>query len=1028
MGHEIGAPDLAIRVGVVTGEVAVTLGATAEGMVAGDAVNTAARVQAAAEPGQVWVDESTRSLTAAAIAYQDAGEHRMKGKAEAARLWHAKTVVGELGGGQRVDGLEAPLTGRDRELRLLKELFHSTQESRRPRLVVVDGDPGVGKSRLVWEFEKYADGLTATIRWHRGRCLSYGDGVAFWALAEAVRTRLGLTEADSGDEVVERLEVALAEFVPDQEERDWLRPRMAALVGAGAAGGFAKLDLFAAWTSFLERLSEDGNAVVLVIDDAQYADDGLLDFLDHMLGTAQAPIFVVALARPELLERRPQLGGRRSAVVRLDPLDDSAMSGLVDALVVGLPDSARNALVARAEGVPLFAVETVRALIDRDAVVPRGGQYVLAEDVVLDLDDVGAPASLQALVAARLDALSPGERRTVADASVLGLSFTREGLSAVTPDSTDLDSALATLQQKQIIALQQDRFSSERGQFRFVQSVVRQIAYATLSRRDRKQRHLAAADYLAEQPDPGGDLAVVIAQHLLDAVDISSSDETDMEVLEARAVSLLVRAAERSTALGSPEEAHRLYLAALKRTKEPPDQARLYLGAAEASLGSGAYEVGAAEARSAMALYDSLTRSVDAGIAAGRLCECLSFVGEADQVIEIAEPRWQELDETRGAEYALLRMARPLANAHFSPHGDFPHGDLDTASRYLERQLLLAESVGNAEELGRAMIGLGTRYQGIGAPNAARGLTEMAADIARTHDLPAVLANALVNVGTLEMSRDLPSALSTFKEALTVARRSGISGMLDFCYGNYACALWNAGKIAESGAILAEAKDLVNVPTIKILLAWVEARLAEAKGEPMPPVPTLDGAGQSWDIAAVGCLEVLTKLALGDVDGAAALTKETLEHTLAAGGLDDDFMNFWPPLVRAAVAANQSDLAQELLDPVAEAASGIVSPAVAAHLLNLRGVVGAMRGDDPTQVEADLRAGVVALADFGAIGLSARAEEDLGRWLVDQGRAAEGAAALDRARQLYVEIDATGWAATLDSWRSLHDVDSLASG
>ncbi|MFL6071140.1 MAG: adenylate/guanylate cyclase domain-containing protein, partial [Actinomycetes bacterium] len=383
MGQELTTPGLAIRVGVVTGEVAVTLGATAEGMVAGDAVNTAARVQSAATPGQVWVDEATRSLTAAAIAYQDVGEHSLKGKSEPVRLWHARTVVGELGGGQRVDGLEAPLTGRDRELRLVKELFHSTQESLRPRLVVVDGAPGVGKSRLAWEFEKYADGLTATVRWHRGRCLSYGDGVAFWALAEALRTRLGLTDLNASDDGADSLEEALAEFVPDPEERDWLRPRMAALVGADTAGAFAKPDLFAAWTSFLERLSQGGNAVVLVIDDAQYADDGLLDFLDHMLTTARAPIFVIALARPDLLERRPQLGGRRTTVVRLDPLDDAAMTNLVKALVVGLPDDACAALVARAEGVPLFAVETVRALIDRDEVVPLGGEYTLAEGVAL---------------------------------------------------------------------------------------------------------------------------------------------------------------------------------------------------------------------------------------------------------------------------------------------------------------------------------------------------------------------------------------------------------------------------------------------------------------------------------------------------------------------------------------------------------------------------------------------------------------------------------------------------------------------
>ena len=142
--------------------------------------------------------------------------------------------MAELGGGQRVDGLEAPLTGRDRELRLVKELFHATQESRRPRLVVIDGEAGVGKSRVAWEFEKYIDGLTAATMWHRGRCLSYGDGVAFWALAEAVRGRVGLTEADVGDVVGARLEEQLATYVPDDAERDWIRPRVASLIGAGS--------------------------------------------------------------------------------------------------------------------------------------------------------------------------------------------------------------------------------------------------------------------------------------------------------------------------------------------------------------------------------------------------------------------------------------------------------------------------------------------------------------------------------------------------------------------------------------------------------------------------------------------------------------------------------------------------------------------------------------------------------------------------------------------------------------------------
>ena len=223
-----------MRVGVVTGEVAVTVGATAEGMVAGDAVNTAARVQSTAEPGTVWVDEATRSLTAAAISYSDTGEHALKGKAEPIRLWQARAVVAEVGGGQRVDGLEAPLTGRDRDLRLLKELFHATQESQRPRLVVVDGEAGrrqVTAGLGVREVRRRPQGddplaprPVPVLRRRRG-LLGAGRGAAY--AARAGRGRLRRRRPGSARGI-------LQEFVPAADERDWLRPRLAALVGAGA--------------------------------------------------------------------------------------------------------------------------------------------------------------------------------------------------------------------------------------------------------------------------------------------------------------------------------------------------------------------------------------------------------------------------------------------------------------------------------------------------------------------------------------------------------------------------------------------------------------------------------------------------------------------------------------------------------------------------------------------------------------------------------------------------------------------------
>ncbi len=236
LGGEAGTPGLAARAGVVTGEVAVTLGAVGEGMVAGDAVNTAARVQAAAESGSVLTDTATQRLAGSGIGFAEAGPHRLKGKAEPEQLWRAIRVLSAVGGLQRVDGLEAPLVGRDAELRTVKELFHAAADRKVPRLVLVSGPAGVGKSRLGWEFEKYIDGLAGEVWWHRGRCLSYGDGVAFWALAGIVRQRLGIAEEDPTDTAVAKLAQGLDRFVPDPGERAYVGLRLGRLLGVTYPG------------------------------------------------------------------------------------------------------------------------------------------------------------------------------------------------------------------------------------------------------------------------------------------------------------------------------------------------------------------------------------------------------------------------------------------------------------------------------------------------------------------------------------------------------------------------------------------------------------------------------------------------------------------------------------------------------------------------------------------------------------------------------------------------------------------------
>jgi len=467
LGTRVGAPELSMRVGVVTGPVAVTLGAVNEGMVAGDAVNTAARVQTAAAPGTVWTDQETRGLTAAAISYSDMGEHTLKGKAEPARLFRADAIVAAVGGAQRVDGLEAPMTGRESEMRQVKELFHATEADGRSRIVLVSGMPGVGKSRLGWEFEKYVDGLSDAVRWHRGRCLSYGEGVAYWAFSEMVRSRLGLLENDVAAEVRAKVRSGVDAVADGPDEAEWLRPRLEALLGVGDGTTFERSDLFAAWTTLVDRVGGD-DPVVLLFEDVQHADTSLLDLVEHLLETARAKLFVLVLTRPELLDARPSLAaGRRATVVQLEGLTDAAMRTLVDGLVSALPERARSAIVARAEGTPLYAVETVRSLIDHDAVVAQGGHYVFVdhEHVRVDLAQLSAPTSLQTLIAARLDTLTPVERRTIQDASVLGMAFRHSGLMALSDVSSyELDAAVAGLARRGVIETQDDPRSPERGQ------------------------------------------------------------------------------------------------------------------------------------------------------------------------------------------------------------------------------------------------------------------------------------------------------------------------------------------------------------------------------------------------------------------------------------------------------------------------------------------------------------------------------------------------------------------------------------
>jgi class 3 adenylate cyclase/tetratricopeptide (TPR) repeat protein len=1017
-GEEVGAPGLAMRVGVVTGEVAVTVGAVDEGMVAGDAVNTAARVQSVADPGRVWVDEATRALTSAAIAYDDVGEHELKGKSEPLQLFAARSVVASVGGAQRVDGLEAPLTGRDRELRLVKELFHATEESRRPSLVVVEGEPGVGKSRLAWEFEKYIDGLSYPVRWHRGRCLSYGEGVAFWALAECVRGRLGLVESDTGPVVAERLEVALDELVHDADEREWLRPRLAVLLGAGPSGGLAREDLFGAWTTFLERVGRGEHPVVLVLDDTQHADEGLLDFLEHLLGSARSPVFVLALARSGLLERRPSLATtRRTTVLHLEPLDDRDMSDLLDGLVAGLPAPTRALLVQRAEGIPLFAVETVRSLIDRDLVVPRDGRYVLADGRDIDVGSVAAPASLQAIVAARLDTLAPVERRVVADASVLGGVFPRTAVAALAQDVPDLDAVLAALVHKQLLSVQTDRLSSERGQYRFVQTVVRQVAYDTLSRRDRKSRHLAAAEHLRGLPDPGDELAAVIAQHYLDAVDASTPADADTEELVVSATVLLERAASRASALGAPAEALRHLEAAIARTDDPVERARLLELGSRAALHASRYDRAMTLAVAAIDIYDGLGDVVGAGRTAAVQAGAVAF-GYRDnaRALALLTPRWEAVSGRADADDARLVLASQLTLVL----GNL--GELDASMAYADQRLRLAERVGDRDHLVDALIGLALFYGRTGAWETAIILLTGAAELGRRYRLLHPTARALMNLNTHLFERDLPRAMAAGREALLVARQSGSLAWQALTTVNAALACWDAGEWDEMRALLGDSAEVLEEEaSLRAITVSVETLLAEASGEPVPELPSsaeLRDSDNESDLSWGAFADLLRARQAGEPAAAAAFGEESVEHALRWSGVGDDFVHLWPTAVEVALEAGDTERALRLLAIVEELQPGQISPGLLAHRLRAEALVGLATGVGAEATEQRLRAALDAFEVYGGVPGGARTREVLARLLADGGRVAEAETLVGEVRATYEKLGAGGWLQALDDWVS----------
>jgi class 3 adenylate cyclase/tetratricopeptide (TPR) repeat protein len=549
--------DLQLRIAVNTGEALVALGARAsqgEGMASGDVVNTTARLQTAAPVNGILVGEMTYRATAEVIDYRQAEPVSAKGKALPVPAWEALEARSRFGVDiARVS--RAPLVGREQELAVLTDALARMRRERSTQLVTLVSVPGMGKSRLVAELFRVVDAdPSELIVWRQGRSLPYGDGVTFWALSEMVKAQSGILETDTPAEADAKMHSAVAAVLEDDADARWVEDRLRPLVGIvgnEGGGGDRREEAFAAWRRFFEAIGERDPAV-LVFEDLHWADDNLLDFIEHLIDwTRGVPLLLVCTARPELFERRATWGGgtRNSTTLWLTPLSEDDTSHLISNLSQRplMRVETQETLLARAGGNPLYAEQYVRMLDERG-----------------DAAELTIPETVQGIIAARLDALPPEEKRLLQNAAVIGKVFWLGALTSI--DGTDRRAAelqLHALERKDFVQRARRSSVADEAEYSFLHVLVRDVAYGQIPRAQRAEQHRGAAEWIASLGRTE-DHAEMLAHHYANAIELlRASGQSIGPDLAHQALESLRDAGERAASLNGYSNAAALYESAL---------------------------------------------------------------------------------------------------------------------------------------------------------------------------------------------------------------------------------------------------------------------------------------------------------------------------------------------------------------------------------------------------------------------------------------------------------------------------------
>jgi class 3 adenylate cyclase/predicted ATPase len=974
--------DLHVRIAVNTGEVVVSLDmdpAGGQGMVAGDVVNTASRLQTAAPVDGILVGETTYRATERVIEYTESEPVLAKGKAEPIPVWEAVAARARLGVDVQQRGA-APLVGRGEELDWLTDGLARTLRERRTQLVTLVGVPGIGKSRLVWELAQAVDAdPDLIVYWRQGRSLPYGEGVAFWAVGEMVKAQAGILETDSGEAAEAKLHETVADFVPDAESAQWveshLRP-LVGLTGEGDPSGDRRDESFAAWRRFFEALAER-RPLVLIFEDLHWADDILLDFVDHLVDWVNdAPLLVIGTARPELLERRPGWGGGKSnaATVSLSPLSEEETARLLASLLgqTVMPAELQAPLLARAGGNPLYAEEYARMVSERG------------------LLDGALPETVQGIVAARLDALSSEDKALIQNAAVLGKVFWSGALAAMTGlQRWTVEESLHRLERKEFVRRERRSSVATETEYVFRHVLVRDVAYGQVPRADRAEKHRRAAEWIEALSTDREDRAEMLAHHYLSALEFARAAGQDAAQLTEPARMALREAGDRAYNLSAWGAAVRFFREALELWPAgDPDRGMLLFRYGQVVSLHDASEAGVAILEEARDFFLASGANEQAAMAEVSLVDAHWFSGAPEKArahLQRAEELIEGASASRPKAFVLSQISR------FAMLSDDDARAVEVGRETLE----MIDEVGGSNELrAQALNVIGTSQTKLGDRE---GLKELERSIEITQPGSYERLRGYINLGsTLSELGELERSFQVHEEGLREAER----------FGSMRAKRWLEAELVVDDLYRGRWEESV-------------ARADTFIGE-------VDAGQPHYMEAAVRDARAMIRLARGD--HASAL--EDSEYVIGIAGEAKDPQVVHPALaiqsrilLEAGRTVDAARFADELLGLLALGKTGFISywgvslAVVLAALGRAEELEPAIAGRTDTRWQraalayaaGDLERSAELLDEMGAVVDAAYARMRAAEALAEGGRQAEADAQIQQALAVFRSVGATAW-------------------